>query len=147
MPLNTKDDVNEAPEEAFNDQQADGRPGGGSSARVSELEQRLDELEEAASPPEQHESVGAAFDTAYGYADAAATVSEEVREEVEELRDRVEQQEAVIHELVEMTEILSSAANWRELQHSMEVVADEGSDGYWHEWEPVVHEFKERKYE
>lgn len=122
MPLTPKDDVN-------------GSDGGTANPRVpEELQEQVDEVTDLA----------VAHDQKLGELRAEV---EERDEKIAKLQEQAERQEAVLHELVDLVEILASASDWDELAGAVERVQDHGADAYPFSWDQATLEFKADRYE
>jgi hypothetical protein len=74
-------------------------------------------------------------------------LAQAVATNVEDLREQVEQQEAVIHELVELVELLGAAVDHEEIANAAEARDEYGSDIYPWDWETETLDFKSNRYE
>lgn len=102
--------------------------GGTANARVpAEMRERLDVLEDMAMTHDGN--------------------FPELREEIETLRDRVDRQEAVLYDLIDVVQALASASDWQEFAAGFERVQNEGSDAYPFTWDTETLEFKSDRFE
>lgn len=96
------------------------------------------------------EAVGRIEENTDGLSDWLASVGENVAtltERVEELEAKTERQSAVIHELVDMVELLGGAVDHNDLYAAREARGEHGSDIYPWDWESETMDFKSRRYE
>jgi TolA-binding protein len=122
MPLTPKDDVN-------------GSDGGTANSQApQELQERVSDVTDLA----------VAHDQALGELRAEI---EERDEKIAELQERVERQEAVLYDLIDVVQALGSGSDWEEFAAGMERVAAVGSDAYPFEWDQETLEFKAERFE
>jgi uncharacterized coiled-coil protein SlyX len=130
MPLTPKDDVDES---RVASKQLD-------DEAIEELRQRVDDLEERTEVPY-------GLDSLEELAEGQSAMRDSIDERVAGLENRVDRQETIIRELIQLVEYLGAAADGNGFERGFRAVEEAGSDGYPWTWDGETLEFKAEKFE
>lgn len=125
MPLTPKDDVDESPVAS---EEANRRA-------LEELRQRVDDLDERTKVPY-------GLDSLEELAEGQSAMRDSIDERVAGLENRVDRQETIIRELIQLVEYLGAAADGNGFERGFRAVEEAGSDGYPWTWDGETLEFK-----